>query len=384
MRYRYSTGRNGRPVKTALVYTKDEHGIKTADIDSEAVGIVRKLRESGYESYIVGGAVRDIILGKKPKDFDIASGASPLQIRRIFRNSRIIGRRFKLVHVYFGSVIYEVSTFRSLRDGLTGNTFGTIGEDVQRRDFTMNALFYDPLQETVVDYVGGMKDIKAKRVRAIIPLATIFKDDPIRMLRAAKYAASSDFALPLSLKVKIKKQAALLTGVSPSRLTEEISKIVRSPSARRIVQALENLGLYAYLQPAASRMMKENPGFRLRYMESLEALGDPGFKNRPGEALGVLVNDYLDDAIDTAAGTAESYKAAYSAARGFLQPMTPPRFELEYSLRRFFASKGVQVRKTQFTEKDRPKTENTEGGTGEEGPKRKKRRHRPRPAKPAS
>ena len=174
MRYRYSTGKNGKLVKKALVYTRDEHGINFDDVDGEAVGVVKRLKDGGYESYIVGGAVRDLILGKKPKDFDIVSEANPVQIRRMFRNSRVIGRRFKLVHVYFGPRIYEVSTFRSLRDGLTGNTFGTIEEDVLRRDFTMNALFYDPGQQIVVDYVGGMKDIRAKRVKAIIPLATIF------------------------------------------------------------------------------------------------------------------------------------------------------------------------------------------------------------------
>jgi len=117
MRIRYSAGENGKPIKKALVYTRDEHGINSADVDEQAAGIVRKLKDAGYETYIVGGVVRDLILGKKPKDFDIVSGASPTRIKKIFRNSRIIGRRFRLVHVYFGQRIFEVSTFRSLRDG---------------------------------------------------------------------------------------------------------------------------------------------------------------------------------------------------------------------------------------------------------------------------
>ncbi|MDR1858940.1 MAG: polynucleotide adenylyltransferase PcnB, partial [Treponema sp.] len=141
MRYRYSTGENGRLIKRAVVYTRDEHGINFDDVDGEAVGIVKRLKDCGYETYIVGGAVRDLILKKKPKDFDIVSEANPARIKKIFRNSRIIGRRFKLVHVYFGPRIFEVSTFRSLKDGLTSNTFGSINEDVLRRDFTMNALF---------------------------------------------------------------------------------------------------------------------------------------------------------------------------------------------------------------------------------------------------
>jgi len=351
MRYRYSAGKNGKLERKACVYTADEHGINPADVDAEAVGAVMRLKDAGYESYIVGGAVRDLILGKKPKDFDVASEASPVQIRRLFRNSRIIGRRFKLVHVYFGPRVYEVSTFRSLRDGLNGNTFGSVEEDVLRRDFTMNALFYDPGQRVVVDYVGGMRDIRARRVKAIIPLAKIFKDDPVRMIRAVKYAAATGFSLPLALKWKIKAQTALLSEVSPSRLTEEIFKIVNSPHAASIVEALDGIGLYAYLQPDAARQMKESPLFRERYLRSLSALWAEGFKNRPGETLGALINDHMEDTADLTLGTNESYKAVYAAARNFVLPMNPPRFELEHAVRRFFSERGIQVRKSFMAER---------------------------------
>ncbi|MCL2191014.1 MAG: polynucleotide adenylyltransferase PcnB [Treponema sp.] len=384
MRYRYSTGEDGRLVKKALVYTREEHGINPGDVDGEAVGVIHRLKEMGHETYVVGGAVRDLILGKKPKDFDIVSEASPVQIRRIFRNSRIIGRRFKLVHVYFGPRIYEVSTFRSLRDGLTGNTFGTIEEDVLRRDFTMNALFYDPGQQIVVDYVGGMKDIRARRVKAIIPLATIFKDDPVRMIRAVKYAAATGFALPLSLKWKIKGQSPLLSSVSPSRLTEEIFKIINSPYAGRIVEALDDLGLYAYLQPDASRLMRTNAVFRGRYLRSLAALNGEGFKNRPGETLGALINDYMEETTDPGLGTSENYKAIYSAARNFVLPMNPPRFELEQAVRRFFSSKGVHVRKSQFSERagGKPPAKEDGGKPGEAKPRRRRPRRKPRGGSP--
>jgi len=375
VRYRYSTGKDGKPEKKALVYTHDEHGINVGNVDGEAMGVIQRLKDMGYETYIVGGAVRDLILGKKPKDFDIVSAASPVQIRKIFRNSRIIGRRFKLVHVYFGPRIYEVSTFRSLRDGLTGNTFGTIEEDVLRRDFTMNALFYDPGQQIVVDYVGGMRDIRAKRVKAIIPLATIFKDDPVRMIRAVKYAAATGFALPLSLKWKIKAQSPLLSTVSPSRLTEEIFKIINSPHAGGIVEALDGLGLYAYLQPDAARLMRANAGFRGRYLRSLSALHGEGFKNRPGETLGALINDYMEDTTDPELGTSENYKATYAAARNFVLPMNPPRFELEQAVRRFFSSRGIHIRKSQFAERaggaKGPAKEDT-GPPGETKPRRRR------------
>jgi len=350
LRFRYSE-ENGRLVKKASVYTVNEHGISIDDVDKEAINIVHRLKEAGYDSYIVGGAVRDLLLKKKPKDFDVVSEATPARIKKIFRNSRIIGRRFKLVHVYFGPRIFEVSTFRSLKNGLTSNTFGSINEDVLRRDFTMNALFYDPVQQTVVDYVGGIKDIRAKLVRPIIPLSKIFTDDPVRMIRAVKYGASTGFALPFTLKWKIKKQSHLLSTISPSRLTEEIFKIIQSPQAARIVEALDSMGLYAYLQPQAARLMKEPGSFRGRYLRSMAAMGKPGFKNLPGEALGALINDYLEDIIDWDRGIIENYRASYGAARNFVLPMNPPRYEIDYAVRRFFAAHGKTVKKSHIIHK---------------------------------
>ena len=346
MRYKYAE-ENGKLVKTAVVYTQEEHGIDVSDVDAEATGIVKKLREAGFETYIVGGAVRDLLLKKKPKDFDIVSDANPAKIKKIFRNSRIIGKRFKLVHVYFGPRIYEVSTFRSLKDGLTSNTFGSIREDVLRRDFTINALFYDPLQEVVVDYVGGMKDIKGKRVKPIIPLATIFKDDPVRMIRAVKYGITTGFTLPMPLKWKIRSQSALLASVSPSRLTEEMFKILHASQVARIVDALDNLGLYRYLQPNAAKLMKDRSQFRARYLRSMAFLNGESFKGLPGETIGALINDYLEDITDWEHGVAENYKTSYASARSFVLPMNPPRFELGYAVRRFFAAHGITIKKSQ-------------------------------------
>jgi poly(A) polymerase len=350
MRFRYSTGENGKIIKKAEVYTRDEHGIDLRDIDGEAVTIIQRLKDAGYESYIVGGAVRDLILGKKPKDFDITSAANPARIKKIFRNSRIIGRRFKLVHVYFGRRIFEVSTFRSLKDGITSNTFGTINDDVLRRDFTMNALYYDPVQQIVVDYVGGMRDIHKKQIKPIIPLETIFTDDPVRMIRAVKYGAATGFTLPLSLKWKIKGQTPLLSSISPSRLTEEIFKIVHSPCAAQIVDDLDTMGLYTYMQPKAAKLMKENPPYRKNYLQSLAKLNQPSFKGLPGEALGALINDYLEGVADWERSVIENYKACYSAVRSFVMPMNPPRFELDYAVRRFFTAHGVAIKKSHIVD----------------------------------
>ena len=389
MRYRYSTEENGKLVKRAVVYTQDEHGINIDDVDSEAISIVKKLKDSGYESYIVGGAVRDLILKKKPKDFDIASEATPAKIKKIFRNSRIIGRRLKLVHVYFGPRIFEVSTFRSLKDGLTSNTFGSIKDDVMRRDFTMNALLYDPEPQIIVDYIGGMKDIRAKKVKPIIPLATIFRDDPVRMIRAVKYGAATGFTLPLSLKWKIRSQSQLLAAISPSRLTEEIFKIIHSPSAARIVEALDDMGLYSYLQPAAVKLMKENLQFRSRYLRSMAALNQEGFKNLPGEAMGALINDYLEDIADWERGITDNYRACYAAARSFVLPMNPPRFELDYAVRRFFAVHGFTVKKSHVIDlpgrgSQPPARETAESRAADGVPRKKRRRRRKKTAAPGN
>ncbi|MDR2394594.1 MAG: polynucleotide adenylyltransferase PcnB [Treponema sp.] len=350
MRIRYATEQDGRSVKKAIVYTQDEHGITFSAVDPKAVYVVERLQSSGYETYIVGGAVRDLILGKRPKDFDIVSAASPPRIKKLFHQARIIGQRFRLVHVRFGSKIFEVSTFRSLRDGLTSNTFGTIEEDVLRRDFTLNALFYDPLKQLVVDYVGGIPDIRKKQIRAIIPLATIFSDDPVRMIRALKYAASTGFTLPLPLKWKIKQQAPLLAGISPSRLTEELFKIIHSPAAAQIVEKLVTFGVYEFLQPNATRLMKEQAAFRIRYMDSLKRISYEGFKGAPGEALAVLIEDYLEGVIQWDSEIPDQYKNTFMAARRFILPMNPPRAELDQAIRRIFKAHGIIIKKSRVSE----------------------------------
>jgi len=377
MRIRYSAGQNGEPVKKANIYTCGEHGINFANVDREAIGIVKRLKNAGYDTYIVGGAVRDLILGKKPKDFDIVSAASPARIRKIFHNSRIIGRRFRLVHVYFGQRIFEVATFRSLKDGNTSNTFGTIDEDVLRRDFTMNALFYDPEQQIVVDYVNGMNDIKNKQVKPIINISKIFSDDPVRMIRAVKYAAATGFSLPLNLKRKIKKQSTLVSSISPSRLTEEIFKIIHSDKAAEIVDLLDQMGLYCYLQPEAVKLMRQESDFRKRYLQSMKALSAGGGNNF-SLALGSLFYDYLETFTEWKPGIIENYKEIFHAARSFVLPMNPPRFEFERAIKKFLAAKGITVKRPYFPINNKQTTEGeTPGITAESirGRRRRKTEH---------
>jgi poly(A) polymerase len=388
LRIRYSTEKNGKPVKKAIVYTQDEHGINFSNVDTEAVHIVERLRFHGYETYIVGGAVRDLILGKKPKDFDIVSEAEPAQIKKLFYNARIIGHRFRLVHVCFGSKKFEVSTFRSLKDGLTSNTFGTIEEDVLRRDFSINALFYDPLTQVVVDYVRGMADIQNKRIRPLIPLSRIFIDDPVRMIRAVKYGTTTGFKLTFTLRWMIKKQASLLREVSPSRLTEEIFKIIHSSQAAEIVERLESLGLYAYLQPSASALLKGKKDFWKRYFQSLEALNRQNFKGLQGETLAGLIRDYLEEQNIPWNGDIENYKNTFITARQFIQPMNPPRTELDMALRLIFKEHGIVIKKSRLIDKAKPSLKEEAApskplpkGTAPSKAKPKKRRRRIRKGK---
>ena len=338
MRIRYSTEKNGKPVKKAIVYTQDEHGIALSKVDTDAVMIIKRLRANGFETYIVGGAVRDLILGQAPKDFDIVSAASPANIRKLFRNARIIGHRFRLVHVALGKKLFEVSTFRSLKDGLTSNTYGTIEEDVQRRDFSMNALFYDPIEQLVIDYVDGMKDIWKKQIRPIIPLATIFTDDPVRMIRAAKYSVTTGFHIPLQVQWKIRRQVSLLSSISSSRLTEEIFKIIHSPHAARIIENLDALGIYAYLQPNAVALM-QNHEFRTQYLQRFAAE-----KTCMEAALAALVATFLENDNSTLWDEVH-FKEVCLAARSFILPMNPPRTLLDRAVRLLFKEHDVIVKR---------------------------------------
>jgi len=355
VRFRYGSGKSGVPEKKALVYTQDEHGIDPADVDADAAYVTGQLRRAGYETYIVGGAVRDLILGKKPKDFDIASAASPQQIKRLFRTARIIGRRFRLVHVHFGAKIIEVATFRSMVEGSVGNVFGTIEDDVKRRDFSCNALFYEPDAQIVVDYVDGLADIRAKRLRPLIQENAIFSEDPVRMIRAVKYAAQSGFSLPLTLRRRIRKQGPLLAEVSASRLTEEISKIIHGSSSAEVIDALDTAGLYQWLQPQAVRRFRASADFRNRYLASFAALARSiasGGKPRESAIITPLFRDFLEDEVDWKDVTEENYYDVFQKARSFVLPMNPQRVEMDRAVRALFAERGLHVKRSIFAERD--------------------------------
>lgn len=353
MLYRYGTDKNGKLIKKAVVYTKEEHLIPHQKIDPDALQIINRLRDMGFTAYIVGGAVRDLIVGNVPKDFDIVTDATPSKIRRIFRNSRIIGRRFRLVHVVFGEKIFEVSTFRSNEEGSVGNEFGTIEQDVLRRDFSINALYYDTVQEQVIDYVGGMKDIKKGQLKPVIPLDLIFKEDPVRMLRAIKYSATTGAKISLPLARKIRHSANLLSQVSPSRLTEEMLKIINSPFADKIIEEALDKDLYMYLQPAASGMIYDNKKFEKSYLENCKKLAQLNKENddeRLGKKLSFIISDFINCLTDwnkeitNNTSPNELYIRTWTECRKFVLPMNPIRKELEFAVKECLNKLGVKTK----------------------------------------
>ena len=252
-RYR-RTARGARA--TATVYLPSEHGIRRAAIDPGAVAICQRLVRRGHEAYVVGGALRDLLTGRQPKDFDVATGARPRQITALFRGSRIIGRRFKLVHVPSGPRVYEVATFRAA-DASTANRYGTVDEDAFRRDFSFNALYYAPRSERLIDYVGGFEDIRRRTLRTVAPPEESFLEDPVRMIRAVKYARLADFAVDRNYRSLIGRYAAKLGECSAERLTEELIKILASGRAAAILDFAHRLGLFAVLLPRLAEQVSD-------------------------------------------------------------------------------------------------------------------------------
>ena len=238
-----------------------------AAIDADADRVVRKLNRAGYKAYLVGGCVRDLLVGRTPKDFDVATSATPNEIKAAFRNSRIIGRRFRLAHVFFGSKIIETSTFRANpRDEddhdlliRRDNVFGTETEDARRRDFTINGLFYDVEREEVIDHVGGLADLDAKLIRTIGDPDVRFQEDPVRMLRAIKFAARLEFGFDEATWRAMLRWRGEISKCAPPRLLEEIHRLMRGGACRRSFELLVETGVLAILSPYLAGLL-EGPG----------------------------------------------------------------------------------------------------------------------------
>ncbi|MEE2770271.1 MAG: polynucleotide adenylyltransferase PcnB [Pseudomonadota bacterium] len=245
--------------------TPDKAKIGQHSIHPAAKKIIFELQKAGYEAYIVGGALRDLLTATKPKDFDIVTNATPNQIKKLFRSAIIIGRRFKIVHVRDKHNTFEVATFRSNRSGKVDkhgfrtrdNEFGTISDDVKRRDFTINALYYDPKLNELLDFTKSCADIDQKRIRMIGKPEERFKEDPVRMLRAARMAAKLKFDIDEEILESISNQKHLLANISSDRLSFEIQKLFYTGHARRSLEKLNALGLFNVLFPQTQACLSD-------------------------------------------------------------------------------------------------------------------------------
>lgn len=255
------------------VIPREQHTISRKDISENALKVLYRLNKAGYEAYLVGGGVRDLLLGKKPKDFDVTTNATPDQVRKLFRNCRLVGRRFRLAHVMFGPEIIEVATFRGHHEDqpadrttsqrgqngmlLRDNIFGSIEEDAQRRDFTINSLYYSVADFTVRDYVGGMQDLEEGTIRLIGNPETRYREDPVRMLRAVRFAAKLHMRISPETAEPIARLATLINDVPPARLFEESLKLLQAGNGLDTYQLLREYSLFQPLFPTITRYFTE-------------------------------------------------------------------------------------------------------------------------------
>ena len=253
-----------------IILSRGEHGISRNNIDKHALKVLYRLHKSGFHACLVGGAVRDLLLGIKPKDFDIATDATPEQVNKLFRNCRLIGRRFRLAHIHFGRLIIEVATFRAEHESsqsghqdesgriVRDNVFGELADDVWRRDFTANALYYDISDFSVIDFVGGFEDIKQRRLHLIGDVETRYREDPVRMLRALRFSAKLDFEIDEESRTPIFTLGHLLQDIPAARLYEEVLKLFHSGHALRSFELLQEFDLLKYLFPEAARSIESD------------------------------------------------------------------------------------------------------------------------------
>ena len=255
-----------------VVYKRQDHCVSRKNIDPDALKVLYRLSSLGYTAYLVGGGVRDLLMGRKPKDFDVGTSARPNEVKRAFRNCFLVGRRFRLAHVRFGEKVIETATFRqnsqtvgeiiehAAEGPLEDNTFGTPETDAHRRDFTVNGLFYDIKDFSVIDWVGGMKDIEKKIIRAIGDPAIRFREDPVRMMRAVKFAARLDFRIERGTEKAIRKLHSCILAASVPRLCEEVFRLFTYGASEKAFRMMWEFGLLGDLLPDLAAFIGRDGG----------------------------------------------------------------------------------------------------------------------------
>ncbi len=291
------------------ILERADHPISRRDIDANVLKVLYRLAGAGHDAYLVGGGVRDLMLSRRPKDFDVATSAHPQQVRELFRNSRLIGRRFRLVHVFFGRQNVEVATFRRQAEAVADtedplirldNTFGTPEEDAFRRDFTVNALFYSPQSFRVIDYPGGVDDLRARLIRTIGDPELRMREDPVRMMRAVRFAAKLGFEIEPATRAAIERHRADLAKASVPRLVEETYKTLGQPEAAHALVLMEEMGLLEYVIPILSTHLKSRDAMIAEQpiVRNLAALGRAvasGFASDHSIVLAALMLDLYRD-----------------------------------------------------------------------------------------
>ncbi len=272
--------RDPQPASVPVIIPRSEHPVSRKQISANAVKVMYRLKDAGYEAYLVGGGVRDLLLGREPKDFDVATNATPERVRELFRNCRLIGRRFRLAHVYFRGEIIEVATFRGhhgeggngeseTRNGMVvrDNVYGTLEEDAVRRDFTVNALYYNIQDYSIVDYTGGLEDLHNGVLRLIGDPRQRYREDPVRMLRAVRFAAKLGFRLEKETEAALIELGELLTGVPPARLFDEMLKMFLGGQAVATFELMRHYNQFGILFPQTEKALeREEQGFPITFL----------------------------------------------------------------------------------------------------------------------
>lgn len=272
------------------IITRDHHPISRKDLSDNALKVLYRLKDAGYESYLVGGCVRDLLLGKHPKDFDVATAGHPDEVNDLFRNARLIGRRFRLVHVRFGREMIEVATFRAdhesqknLTDSharqseggmlLRDNVYGSVEEDARRRDFTVNALYYSIEDFAIHDYANGMADLNNRVLRMIGDPEARYREDPVRMLRAVRFAAKLEFTIEPNTEEPIRRLSGLLANIPAARLFEEVLKLFLSGNAEMTYKLLREFDLFRHLFPLTEQALQQSddPSVELLILNALRS-----------------------------------------------------------------------------------------------------------------
>lgn len=259
------------PVDKAYLIPRNQHHVSKTEISSNALTVLNRLNHAGFQAYLVGGSVRDLLLRHSPKDFDVATNATPPQIKRLFKNARIIGRRFKLVHILFHREIIEVATFRGKEENTSlhqkvneqgmlvrDNVYGTLEEDAWRRDFTVNSLYYDAQSSSIIDFTGGVPDVNQRLIRMIGEPTVRYQEDPVRMLRAIRFSAKLKFEIAKTTAQPIFKLNELITHVSNSRLFDEMIKLYHCGAAETAHRLLVQYGLFKHLFPATHALLDQH------------------------------------------------------------------------------------------------------------------------------